>query len=343
MTKVTYIHGINESKATPKKKAEQRYIDYSAMTDGELRLVLMAEQLEIVAEYYGSDEHKALQTYLETAIQSGIHGSTVGAMIPGRNGQALAREIARARTMRRPAAGRLTTRRQGVNGGIITLQNCEELKDFQEDRFGLGWGTYVDTPESRACEEQNKNLTFLNEHLEGSAHHLLYEYVATQTNSTVNTKRVLHRNAVSTLAELTEVDRDNLRLWMRNGVLRNNIKFGAAPIQPEDVIDTLSTSGGSAGIGTPFLAMLPALLSAFAAAVGTAAALIAAMKQEKRQRMLLSAQGIGTPTFGPEQIDWYNGGTPANPGGPGLPGSSFLDGDNTPLILAGAAAFLLLK
>lgn len=343
-TKVSYIHGATSSQSIPKGKARRRFVDYSKLTEGELRLSLMAEQLNILAEYYGRDEYKALEQRVISAVQAGIHGPTSVTMVSGKRGQIIAREIAKARRLTRPAAGTFSQSRNlqiGVNG-LIPVENCDDLREFVEDQYGLGWGTWEETAESRACREQNEQLDLLNDHLEGSAHHLLYEYLTNTTEPTPAAKKVLHRNAVSTLASITNVSRENLRLWLRNGVMRNNVNFGADPIQPEDVIDTLAAAGTDASVNGAFLAILPALIAAISGAVVATVSLIQGLRSEKRQQLISTAQGIGNMTFGPEQNDWSGGNFQTN-NPPPPEGGDILGGDNLPYLLLGGAALLMMK
>jgi hypothetical protein len=98
-------------------------------------------------------------------------------------------------------------------------------------------------------------------------------------------------------------------MWIRNGVIRNNIAQGAGAIQPEDTIATLK-SGAIAGIGEPLTAAaLYAIIKAIAAAISAAYSLVLLLKQKDPQTAALwnQLQGIGTGVFGPEQNDWYTG------------------------------------
>lgn len=348
MTKVSYIHGTPEQNRAPQKVAQRRFVNFGNMTDGELRLALISEQLRIQAEYYGLDEYNAAANRLESALKAGI-GSTKlspGAM-PGKLAAAIDREIARARWMKRPAAGSFENRTtEGIHGPLIPLEDCDQYKIWDDSRDPRYEGQQVqyDTPESLACYSRNRSIRLLNNHLEGSAHHLLYEYLGNNVRNTVAAKRVLHQNAVSKLAEITELDRTNLRLWMRNGVMRANATAGTDPLQPEDTAELLRLSaleGSSVGALPALIAALPAILSALAGAVAATAALINGMQERKRQQMLLAAQGIGTSTFGPNQNDWPNGGG----NGSGNEGGNDDDSNNDnllPLLLAGGA-FLMLK
>ena len=371
MTKVSYIHGI-ASNNPPKVMAERKFINFANMTDGEMRLTLLADQLSIQAEYYGLDEYNALSQRLLSTVKQGLHSGKISiGSIPGRLAKAVNKEIGRAMRMKRPAAGKFVKGRslsKGINGPLIPLRDCEALMDWDEidSEEGLSYGL-VETPESWECKRINDHLRFLNNHLEGSSHHLMYEYLenSAQSNSTVSAKKVLHRNAISKLSEITEVDRTNLRLWLRNGIMRNNVANNTEPFQPEQVIAKMREAGAkgiwpntaelntaisvtnsqSALSGEPISLIILAIAKALIAAITATAALIQSIQANKRQQLLVAAQGIGTSTFGPEANDWpfdpsfQN--TPGQNNPPSNNGGLLGGGDMTPLLLGGAALLLL--
>jgi hypothetical protein len=77
----------------------------------------------------------------------------------------------------------------------------------------------------------------------------------------------------------------------------------------------------------------------------TTAMLLAQIRREKALRIQAQAEGLGTPSFGPERTDW-DGSTPPPPGssdtGSGS-GSDLLNSDLLPLLLLGGGALLVLK
>jgi len=339
MTKVTYIHGIprppaDEWKDRGREVKKPLFLNYGIMTDGEMKLALIQEQTRILESFYPEvKELKEASQLFEKALKDGLHDISY---LPG-YGAGWARQAVKASTkMMRPAAGFFTVRRQNGLGGLIPLEDCQKyMREVYNDYAQYDQVSYETTGESILCEEKNKEIRMLNEHLEPSSHHLLYEYLERPgaAPGVVAAKYALQRNAVSSLSSLLEFNRDNMRLWLRNGVMRNNARFGAEPFQPELTIDILRTEvplaegmkrdSLSNSVSAPFtLAALAIVIKAIAAAVAATVGLIAAMKAAKAQQLRNTAQGIGNRTFGPEDLDWMVNLPPGNqPPGPQPPGS----------------------
>lgn len=358
-TTVTYIHGIpqNEWKDRAAEVPKQKYINAGAMTDGELKLVLLREQLQILQAYYPEvKEYKTGEQLVVSILEEGLHDLS---SLPSDAPREIAQAVKIARRKKRPAAGAFTVARNSASlMGLIPTEDCTQYMRQVIDPFDYSsQSTLAHTAESWACEAKNKEIRDLNLHLEPSAHHLLYEYVNRPLESpgTVQAKRVLHRSAIGTLSEIMEFERSNMSLWIRNGVMRNNASRNLQPFPPEETINILATEipararnvrtrgGGRDGLRGPFLAALPVILQAIGAAVGATATLVAILKAEKQNRLRNSAQGIGLPSFGPESEDWptdYQGTGGSNPD---AGNNDLLSEDNVPLILGGAAALLLLS
>lgn len=336
MTKISYIHGIGQRKDLPKAVAQARAINYQRMTRGEMRLALMAEQLNILGSWYGDEEFKKGEQKLINTLRRGLHGATDPGSIGANTNpvmQMVAREIKKARQLRNPAASVLVRSiSTGINDPLVPMKDCSKVFD---EAMKLDLPT-VEKYKNAArlvdeCVRQNNESKLINENLESGAHHLLYEFLTgTQGSTRAQTKSVLHRNAISSLADITHLDRDNLRLWIRNGVMRKNTEFGADPLQPEQTISVLKNAWQKEeNIGEIFTG-IAAVISAIASAVGATLALLGALDQAKRQQIQSAAAGIGTPTFGPEESDWSGGGATGS-------------GDSLLPIGAAVAAYLMLS
>jgi hypothetical protein len=328
MTKISYIHGIGATAEERKQRAAEvpgpSLIDYTKWTEGELQLVLLAEQINMLAAYAPEDkELQKSKQILQDVLYRGVHraGGLPGGIFTGRLATVLA-AIRNARQLARPAAGEITGRKNGISGGIgdpiIPYEDCQVVVDDPNDPLGA-W-TYTDA----ACVKRNEIKKILNDNLENSAHHILYDFVANPnlTPPIVAVKTQNHRAARATLSQISKLSSTSLKMWIRNGVIRNNIAQGAGAIQPEDTIATLK-SGAIAGIGEPLTAAaLVAIIKAIAAAISAASALVLLLKQKDPQTAALwnQLQGIGTGVFGPEQNDWYTGAGGGNETQPGTAG-----------------------
>lgn len=332
MTKVTYLHGIpaDEYKDRGKQVGPQPFLNYGKMTVGETRLALAAEQAKILAAYYPEDQQFAIGAQeLDNLLYRGLHNSIyLGLSAPA----FVRRAVGQARGKTQPEGGGILEGRSGVGSTpLIPYDDCARFMHDTSLTF------HQRTQAISDCLGKNREIEILNTHLEKSAHHLLYEYAsASNIPGIVTTKRVLHRNAVSKVGQLFEFDRPNLVLWLRNGVMRNNAINGAPPFQPEKTIDALKPG---AGIGEPItIAAVTAIVTAIIGAIGATVSLLQALKAARAQEIKSVANGIGTPTFGPEKEDWIGQGS--------TPGGSDADkgvSDYLLFILGGAALLMMRK
>lgn len=333
MTEVTYLHGIpeNEYKDRGKQVGPQPFLNYGMMTVGETRLALAAEQAKILAAYYPENREFAIGAQeLDNLLHKGFHNS---GLYLGLNAPDFVRKaVGQARGKTQIEGGGILEPRSGVGDPLIPYDDCARFLQDMSLTF------HQRTQAIGDCMGKNREIEILNTHLEKCAHHLLYEYAKT-TNipATVAAKRVLHRNAVSKVGQLFEFDRENLTLWLRNGIIRNNVVNGAPPFQPEITINALKPG---AGIGEPItIAAVTAIVTAIIGAIGATVSLLQALKAAKAQEIKTVAQGIGTKTFSAEQEDW-DGAVPTSPNG-GSGGNNL--NDYLPWVLGGAAILMLNK
>lgn len=350
MTKISYIHGIGQTDPSEYKDRAalvppRSYINYTALTDGELRLTLLAEQANILAAMY--PENKEIQhsrALLIDSLYKGLHNGALPVGIFTGNVAEVVSQIRRARTNTLPSIGKLYGRRnpaKGIGDPLIPYDDCVVI-EHEDPLTGWTWQEYEDPN----CEKNNQFKSILNAHLEKASHHILYEFV---TNANVQpgvviTKSVNHKAATSTIHQTTALGRENIRLWMRNGVLRHNAQKKAGALSPEITIQYLRENGGkSIGIAP---AVLVAIIGAIAAAISAAAQMVAACKQADSASAALfnQLQGIGTETWGPEGPDWQiDDGNGGGSGSTTTESNSFFDNDLAMPLLVGAGAYLLLK
>jgi hypothetical protein len=340
MTQIAYIHGLSGDQPGKafKKVPAQRGIDYKRMSEGELRLSLIAEQLNILGKYYNKPQYIEAQNRIIDTLYKGLHVNTP--FIGASAGAAMAmvsREIKKARKMTQPA-GKILYRNlsKGINDPLIPLEDCDSIwNDPKWEGMPVWEKAKKAAPLMKECAAQNEEAKIINTKLESSSHHLLYEYlIPSGAPAVVAAKSVSHRNAVSTLASVTSLSRDNLRLWIRNGIMRKNAEAGADPFQPEKTIEILANEiPDKENISGPFILALPKIILAIGSAIAATATLISALDASKRNQIYATASGIGTSTFGPEESDWVAGQSAATPGGS--------DQNLLPLALAAGAFFLI--
>lgn len=314
MTKISYIHGIPQDEWADRgaEVPDQNFINYTALTDGELALALLDEQLNILSKFYPEVKDFAQgKTMLDNALYNGIHGAPPAFGILSPQLQKVAKAIVKARKKTGAANGlyiygRKSSKVNGVEDPLVPMNDCSKLLEGLEPgdpKWNNAQAAY------KACAEDNKYRPILNTHLEKSSHHLLYEFTTPQTlskyPSQVVVKSVLHKTGTSTLNKITKLSNENIRLWMRNGVMRTNAKKGMEPYQPEQSIQLLADNAGAGVNFDPVTIAL--LISAIAAAITAIAQLVASTKSVNpaNASRWQELQGIGTGSWGPESGDFY--------------------------------------
>jgi hypothetical protein len=200
---------------------------------------------------------------------------------------------------------------------LIPYDDCAQYMTKVPDLYSQIPDDYTlqDNADSQACRSRNDEIFLMNKYLEPSAHHLLYNYVKNPNAApaTVAAKTVNQRIAVGAIAQLFNFDRDNLELWLRNGVMRSNAKQEIQPLQPEDTIYLFSKAGSvdlssSVGFEPVTLAAtvkaITAIIGAIIGAVTATVALLNSLKAQRASDLRNTAGRIGTGDFGPQKNDW---------------------------------------
>lgn len=350
MTKISYIHGI-KAEEMPQRAAllsERSFIDYPSMTDGEMYLTLLADRYKMLSEYYPEvKNYTRAKEMLVDALYKGVHSGQLAGkstFLPG-DLVPVAQAIGRARLRTAPAGKNIQLKgRTSINGGIndplVPLADCEDLLEIASIITTPEGSEVIYTADSLEaqyqCILQNQYREILNEHLENSSHHMLYDFMsqveANLSPGIVSTKWVLHRGGRNTLADTSDIKQYLIQEWMRNGIMRRNAEEGGGPASPEESIEALKEYPNRSfeeyynpGIGGFFAILIP-VLTALASAIGAAAALVQQIKQKDSQKAYMwdSIQGIGTPAFSADGPDWLLGsGTIPPPPGNQQPGEPF--------------------
>lgn len=354
MTKISMIGSIpavpsDEWQDRGKEVPSKPFIDYMDLTSGQMSLILLKEQMDILGGYYPEARKELLPAIqkIDQALYQGVHN--VGYLQSGiSNAERLVNQvIAKAKNNLRPAGGFFVPKGlQGIgveveefdNGGgggyaapgasttplppdvqadlskYAQLPNCQKIVDQLRRTSGL-----FDNKKKQAlraeleeCYHREKLVKVLNDKLEQSGHHMLYNYASASVAapySAVTTKRILHANAVSGFANISKIERKNLEMWLSNGIMRSNATAGAPPLQPEQtIIGMRDYVKANAGIGEPLtIAAITAIITAIASAAGAVLAILAQLRAAELARLEGQAQAIQSPLFGPDQDDFLTG------------------------------------
>lgn len=325
MTQISYIHGIpaNERKDRAKEISKPLFIDYSVLTTGEMKAALLYEQLGIFKNYYpeAAQEYQSAQDKIINSLHTGLSGVDTATGY-GELMRMVNRVLAKAKNSTKPAAGKYPGIGEVPVFTPLQGQNCEPiLEELRRVRRRVFAGQAKKEVEARleACRQQERLVQILNTNLEKSGHHILYAYApgnVAGSYAAVATKRVLHNNAIGGFHNISKLDRELLRDWIRNGIIRYNALGGLSPLQPEQTVEDFKNAvidNKQEGVGID-----PVTVSLIIGLVATALAatvdLIKALNQQERNQLLANTQGIATPEFGPEESDFLGGGS-----GAGLP------------------------
>ncbi|MEM1326147.1 MAG: hypothetical protein AAGI23_09350 [Bacteroidota bacterium] len=382
MTKISYIHGIPQDERWDRGQEvpAQSFINYSAMTEGEMKLALLKEQLEILAAYYPEmpDYRLGIQL-IDNALYRGIHGAAgIGnpsGIIP-KSLNAVVKTIRKAKRRTKPAAYVTElSGRNNISGGIgdervIPVENCHSLyfvrNQLVYDRNGNPdfRAIYSDQAAYEACREQNGMRNMLNRHWEESSYHPVYDFITVGQAERMTQRDAgligFHRSWILGVHEITSLAQDNLRLWLRNGIVRNNATGGVSPISPEESIQQI-VDGGTASInGDPVT--LGLILKLIIAAISAAAVVFTQLEETKRTVIMarLRTNGFGTQDFAADPshffVDTDGDGTPdtemIDTDGDGQPDTvvppssgnngGLFSGNTMPFVIGGAALYLLM-
>ena len=200
-------------------------------------------------------------------------------------------------------------------------------------------------------------IDLYNDTLQKFAHHPLYNFLpqGNMYTQSVTTKSILHGAGVQSMAAIGEFSNDNMNLWTRNSILRENIAGMVGALSPEQTAFALTSlpdsefatflgksSGPITRDNVNKIGIAPVVVAAILALVSAAIAAAAQMKiavEQRKTAALGSVQGWGTQAYAASEKDWQGytqTGNNATPTGAG--------GSNLPLIIGGAAAaYFLLK
>lgn len=144
MTKVAVIHGLpgTPSDDKPRKIAPWQKIYWGKLTEGEMRLALIGQQIDIVKDWYGDPTGQLANsvTAIQNILYRGVHGIGTGA-IPGNILPVVATAIRTARFQMKPAGSHFTSMRDPRKEGLIPDYIGMPDKEFEQamkDYLGTG-------------------------------------------------------------------------------------------------------------------------------------------------------------------------------------------------------------
>lgn len=271
MTKISYIQGPPK---VPKNELADRgrevsaapdYIPFLGMTEGEMSLALLREQLKLYARAYPDfPQYRQGLTMVENALYNGISGYNFLGAVPDELVN-IAQLIDRAKSLNQTAGGELFAekRPKGIYIGEIiptTKEDCRWLASVAMGKKYWGndpnawprisdWeslppgGSFPIKREANKdewmklveeCEFRKEMEILLNEKLEKSSHHMLYKGIPSNyppmSGTNMGLKRILHLAGIESLANAAGVSVDNMKAWVEIGVQRSSALANIGPL-----------------------------------------------------------------------------------------------------------------
>jgi hypothetical protein len=308
-TKAILIHGKDWQQI--KDVPEQPFYNYELMTEGELSVSLVKRQNEL---YYSATGNPL---FYDKAMRLGelLEFSETGKGKPQEKAGAWAMN-----TIKKTYPANTGAYIGGASLGQITFESWKEAEikacnEIRKQWNDTPWIRFTQRAELRrkweGCFDNVQYISTINDKFEQSGHHILYNFAEGAKPVPVQTKQVLHKIALENYSTVLGLSRENIRLWLRNGILSNNLKKGAGTLGAEETVNYLVRQvpllkGNDPKIGLAPALLIPLLISIISAAAGVTVAILNRMNEADKIKMLSNTQGLGTQAFGPEETDFLS-------------------------------------
>lgn len=312
-TIASYIEGTGRK---PKGIAVPKpHINYAEMTDGELSVKLVARQNELFYLGTGDEKFKKAASELNKLVDNSITGYAIKS-----NSQLEKWAERKIRENSYPAVSAyyftLYNRDRAKVGQLYTFDQWRENEfkrcvDIREKWAKMSVLRFERRRELRkeweACFNAVGYLGTVNDQLEKSGAHLLYNFAGGSLNTTVAAKKVLHRIAVDNYSRVFGLSPDNISLWIRNGIIAGNLEGGAGALSPEETYQLMAANipDNYESIGA-VVETLTIIINVISVALAATQMIMARIGEVERQRLLANTQGLGTAPFGPEKQDFLS-------------------------------------
>ena len=337
MTKISTITGMTKRSLYDPNSVSgnvptQPILDYASLSSGELRLALVRRQLDILTTVHpdnpATNERKEAMLRIDNILHSGVHtvSSLTGSFWWGGEAGRIASEIKAAVKRAYPASfNTVAVERKGVNAAFELLSE-KICNKYEIERRMVGAPPSIIEAAYQACLREQRNerdeikskndiRRALNSDLEKSSHSPLYEFITPSdytkiknVDAVLGDKIAKHRNFADFVVLTSGLEKDNVRLWMRNGIMAqngSNPNVGGA-LSPEDSILALASNpnlgykNGQPAIGFGVLVAIGIALIIAASAIAIVAVIQAIQGKEPTALQyigsLSSLAGVGMGT-----------------------------------------------
>jgi hypothetical protein len=320
----------------PMNTAPRPNIDINGITGGQLTLELLDDQLNILIQHYGDPDgilqkarnmifySKKNHFHYNNTLPTGyidprlydlirqINDASKNTRINGKWYDTTIEELEYKRPTKYPRnCSDILANDKYYKDAQSGLQNI--VKNGRDDRNEydqLKKYVFAARKDVEECELSYEFSDLLAKQIDKSAHHMLYEFVEhpNELPSTVGTKAVLHKTAISSLSDLAYIDRNNVRIMAENGIMRTNSGAKAKEITPQYTLDVLRESinvnDPKARIGVFGIDDIAIIVAVISQAIKWATDFKQKMNDQRRASFESLNNGFGTKGYSPDPIDW---------------------------------------
>lgn len=248
------IRGVNEI-GTDKPVIPMPFVNYSAMTSGELSAVLTKERAKLLLSErpdspLASDWRKGIDM-IDNFLYKGVHnaGVAITGLFSSAELDKFAAVLSKAKKRSEPASQFFLSNDRKIGDPLIPIDK-DQCKVFYEG----GYGQRPDPARAAACQFQVQMMELFNDPnkgLENSSHYVaLYEFVGADKFKDVNAinpqtgyKIDRHKMVIPELANLSKIQHYNIRNWIDLAIRRKNAtKAELGPLDPLQSIAILEAS-----------------------------------------------------------------------------------------------------
>lgn len=298
MSSIAYLHGLGGETSL------NGIIDYSKLTDGELSVLLAARQSEILYRGTGEEEYIRASKMLSGLLESIVNGKTFSAD----SSRLMRWAKGKLRRGNYPALAGGANYLSPMEYRQAEYEKCEKIRTQWENTNWLSFRKRNELRKSwEGCFAAAKYLGTVNSKLAASGAHLMFSFKSTENTQAIATKRVLHNIAVENYSDIFGLSTDNIKMWINNGILEQNVKRKAGTMHAEETINFMVknvTKENRVGDLLTILAIVKVVLTIIAAAAAATKAILSAMTQADYNKAVRNTAGLDTTAFGPQEDDF---------------------------------------
>lgn len=325
---------LNEYKDRSNEVSKGDFIPMNQLTEGELRLLLLADQAKLLHEFTGNPVFQQGRDMALNAIHAGVHSAPgIGSFgnVP-REIAEIAKTIRWAKNRHTPGGiAAMALRGIGNADKLIPMDatNCAK----KAHKLYLPFHPKKSAAFKHACEAQHFVTNLFNEKLPTGSHYTTYNWLdkGGKYSALATTKMLLQKAGVEEIGRVARhndfptydfgqkgITQSNVTLWMGNSVMRQNATYQGinAPYTPAqwnlilaklDPNDPASVAKQKWRNGVKGIGVAGVDDAVILAVIGLASVIIKALADNSKQKKadaFAAVAGFGSDALAPGSQDW---------------------------------------